>query len=88
MEFAQSAEKSYTVAHAMEVFKMKLNKLLELINKHNINDNVLLRSDSGWECDATDMDGVYYNRKLNVIVFTQYISENDSYFNELDWEML
>ena len=67
---------------------MKLNKLLELINKHNIHDNVLLRSDSGWECDATDMDGVYYNRKLNVIVFTQYISENDSYFNELDWEML
>ena len=67
---------------------MKLNKLLELINKHNIHDNVLLRSDSGWECDATDMDGEYYNRKLNVIVFTQYISENDSYFNELDWEML
>ena len=67
---------------------MKLNKLLELINKHNIPDDVLLRSDSGWECDATDMDGVYYNRKLNVIVFTQYISENDSYFNELDWEML
>ena len=67
---------------------MKLNKLLELINKHNIHDNVLLRSDSGWECGATDMDGAYYNRKLNVIVFTQYISENDSYFNELDLEML
>ena len=67
---------------------MKLNKLLELINKHNIPDDVLLRSDSGWECDATDMDGVYYNRKLNVIVFTQYISENDNYFSELDWEML
>ena len=67
---------------------MKLNKLLELIDKHNIPDDVLLGSDSGWECDATDMDGVYYNRKLNVIVFTQYISENDSYFNELDWEML
>ena len=67
---------------------MKLNKLLELINKHNINDNVLLRSDSGWECGATDMDGVYYNIKLNVIVVTQYISENDSYFNELDWEIL
>ena len=67
---------------------MKLNKLLELINKHNIPDDVLIQSDSGWECDATDMDGVYYNRKLNVIVFTQYISENDNYFNELDWEML
>ena len=67
---------------------MKLNNLLKLINKHNIPDDVLLRSDSGWECDATDMDGVYYNRKLNVMVFTQYFSENDSYFNELDWEML
>ena len=67
---------------------MKLNTLLKLIDKHNIPDDVLLRSDSGWECDATDMDGVYYNRKLNVIVFTQYFSENDSYFNELDWEML
>ena len=67
---------------------MKLNKLLELINKHNISDDVLLQSDSGWECGATDMDSAYYNRKLNVIVFTQYISENDSYFNELDWEML
>ena len=63
---------------------MKLNTLLKLNNKHNIPDDVLLRSDSGWECDATDMDGVYYNRKLNVIVFTQYFSENDSYFNELD----
>ena len=71
-----------------DVFNMKLNKLLELINKHNIPDDVLLQSDSGWECDATDMDGVYYNRKLNIIVFTQYFSENDSYFNELDWEML
>ena len=67
---------------------MEMNTLLKLIDKHNIPYDVLLRSDSGWECDATDMDGVYYNRKLNVIVFTQYISENDSYFNELDWEML
>ena len=67
---------------------MKLNKLLELINKHNIPDDVLIQSDSGWECGATDMDGVYYNRKLNVIVFTQYVSEHDSYFNELDWEIL
>ena len=67
---------------------MKLNTILELINKHNIPEDVLLQSDSGWECDATDMDGVYYNRKLNVIVFTQHISENDQYFNELDWEIL
>ena len=68
--------------------KMKLNTLLKLIDKHNIPDDVLLRSDSGWECGATDMNGVYYNRKLNVIVFTQYVDASDYYFSELDWEML
>ena len=67
---------------------MKLYTLLELINKHNIPNDVLLQSDSGWEYGATDMDGVYYNRKLNIIVFTQYISEYDSYFNNSDWETL
>ena len=67
---------------------MKLNKLLELINKHNIPDDVLLQSDSGWKCGATDMDGVYYNRKLNVIVFTQYVDESDYYFINSDWEIL
>ena len=67
---------------------MKINELLSLLNKHKIPLDADIQSDSGWECDATDMDGVYYNRKLNVIVFTQYISENDSYFNEFDWEML
>ena len=67
---------------------MKLNSLLKFIDKHNIPDDVLIQSDSGWECGATDMDGVYYNRKLNVIVFTQYVDESDHYFNKLDWEML
>ena len=67
---------------------MKLNNLLKLINKHNISDDVLLQSDSGWECGATDMDGVYYNRKLNIIVFTQYVDTSDYYFSELDWETL
>ena len=67
---------------------MELNTLLKLINKHNIPDDVLIQSDSGWECGATDMDGVYYNRKLNVIVFTQYVDESDHYFSELDWETL
>jgi len=67
---------------------MKLNTLLKLINKHNIPDDVLLESDSGWECGATDMDGVYYNRKLNVIIFTQDVSESDYYFKNLDLEAL
>ena len=67
---------------------MKLNKLLELINKHNIPNDVLLQSDSGWECGATEMDGAYYNRKLNVIVFTQSVDVSDYYFINSDWEIL
>ena len=67
---------------------MKLNNLLKLINKHNIPDDVLLKSDSGWECGATEMGGAYYNRKLNIIVFTQHVDTSDYYFSKLDWETL
>lgn len=46
----------------------ELNKIIE---DNNIPHDVKLMSDSGWECSATDMDGVYYNREKNEIVFTQ-----------------
>ena len=46
----------------------ELNKIIE---ENNIPHDVKLMSDSGWECDATDMDGVYYNKEKNEIVFTQ-----------------
>lgn len=63
---------------------MTFEQLNKIIKENNIPENVHLLSDSGWECDATEMDGVYYNKKYNVIVFTQEISEkyepeNDSY---------
>lgn len=45
--------------------------LKKIIEKHNIPEDVELLSDSGWECGATEMDGVWYNAKLNVIEFTQ-----------------
>lgn len=43
-------------------------------------------SDSGWECDATEIYGVYYNSKINTIVFTQY--HPDKYDRDPDWERL
>ena len=46
----------------------KLNKIIE---ENHIPHDVKLMSDSGWECDATDMDGIFYNREKNEIVFTQ-----------------
>lgn len=50
---------------------MTFGKLKEILEKNNIPDNAILMSDSGWECDATDMNGIYYNQEKNIVVFTQ-----------------
>lgn len=63
----------------------QLNKLIET---YHIPSDVTLMSDSGWECDATHMDGVYYNEEDNVIVFTQYIHSTDHYFDNAKWKVL
>lgn len=63
----------------MEDKIMTFEILSKLIDKYNIPKNVHLLSDSGWECDATEMCGVYYNEKQNVIIFTQEISEYERY---------
>lgn len=40
---------------------MTFDILQKIIKENNIPSNVHLTSDSGWECDATEMNGVYYN---------------------------
>lgn len=50
---------------------MTFAELSKLISDNNIPEDVVLMSDSGWECGATDMDGVYYNDFLNMIIFSQ-----------------
>lgn len=46
--------------------------LLNLICKqNNIPPNVHLTSNSGWECDATEMDGLFYNQEKNELMITQ-----------------
>lgn len=64
---------------------MTLKQLNNLCFKYNICDEVILTSDSGWECCATEMNGVYYNKKENIIVFTQEFSKHDDYYNDKDW---
>jgi hypothetical protein len=61
---------------------MTLAKLKELCQQNNIPDDVELLSDSGWECSETNMDGVWYSKEANCIVFTQgeevdFLLEND-----------
>lgn len=50
---------------------MTFKDLCKIIKDNNIPDNVILRSDSGWECSDTEMNGVWYNAIKNTIVFTQ-----------------
>ena len=60
---------------------MTYSELAKLLSENNIPVDVHLMSDSGWECDATEMDGVYYNKGENTIVFTQGFGEYDDYWN-------
>ena len=47
-------------------------KLLnEIIEKNNIRRDVHLMSNSGWECSATEMNGVFYYEENNMIIFGQ-----------------
>lgn len=61
--------------------------LKEIIEENIIPEDVILLSDSGWELDATHMDGVFYNEETNTIVFTQE-SEYEGKYNEAPWKSL
>ena len=50
---------------------MTFGQLYNIIVDNNIPDEVHLMSDSGWECGATEMNGVYYDKFKKLIVFTQ-----------------
>lgn len=64
---------------------MTVKELNRILTANNIPEDATLMSDSGWECCASDMDGVYYNSKENIIVFTQYFSEFCKYENNAEW---
>ena len=50
---------------------MTLKLLKEICERNNIPEDARLLSDSGWECDETEMDGVWYEPMCNVVIFTQ-----------------
>lgn len=70
---------------------MTFEYLSEIIQQYNIPYNVRLMSDSGWECDATDMNGILYNEKENIIVFTQTSDDRSGgadYRKSNGWKLL
>ena len=64
--------------------------LKQIIEQNDIPEDVQLMSDSGWECDATHMDGVYYNKSKNLVVFTQCPSKyDDKYYKDPNhWKLI
>ena len=69
---------------------MTIGKLLNLIK--DLSKDAVVMSDSEWECDATDCDGVYYSKEINTLVLTQGYGEKE-YDGHLkaeasDWETL
>lgn len=62
-----------------------LNHILE---ENRIPGDVHFMSDSGWECDPTEMDGVFYHRNNNTIVFTQGGCSDREYEQSEEWEIL
>ena len=67
---------------------MTFEKLKELIEKHRIPSNVKLLSDSGWECNETEMNGVFYNEVENHIIFTQEFEYSYQYLENKDYQIL
>lgn len=67
---------------------MTFDKLNKILQKNKISKNVKFMSDSGWECCATEMNGIYYNKKENIIIFTQEFSESESYSKNKEYKKL
>lgn len=64
---------------------MTYSMLKKILDGNHIPDDAVLMSDSGWECDATDIGGVYYNPIMNCVVFTQ---NKRSDYNSEHWKLL
>lgn len=68
---------------------MTIGEFSKLIKDNNIPEDVTMLSDSGWECSASDMDGVYYNEKQREIVFTQSGDEyEERYYGKEGWRLI
>lgn len=67
---------------------MTISNLIQIIEEYKIPKDTKLLSDSGWECGATNMDGIYYNKNRKEIVFTQTGSKHDRYYKNDEWQLL
>lgn len=50
---------------------MTYGLLMRILEENRIPEDTILMTDSGWECDATNANGVFYNPETKCIVLTQ-----------------
>lgn len=50
---------------------MNIKLLKEIFKENSIPEDATIMSDSGWECCATTIGGVFYSPSENVVVLTQ-----------------
>ena len=67
---------------------MTMELLYRIIEENNIPSDVRFMSDSAWEGGPTEMDGVFYNRESNTIVFTPGGCPYRDYDRLDEWEIL
>ena len=56
---------------------MTVKLLNDILKENNIPEDVVMWSDSGWECDATDMDCIYYNKIKNNSIILNFSIDNN-----------
>ena len=72
---------------------MTFEKLKQIVEQSDVRQDAELWSDSGWECDETDMSAAYYSKDKNAIVFTrggdyearEYDKNNRKYCMKTGW---
>ena len=67
---------------------MTIGKFTKILKDNNIPEDAVMLSDSGWECSATDMEGIYYNQDTNKLVFTQSGDKYEYYYYKPTWKLL
>lgn len=65
---------------------MTFELLTKIIEENNIPKDVKLMSDSGWECNETEMDGIFYNSEENTLIFTQKGDQYDKWYEPEGWK--
>lgn len=65
-----------------------VGNLMGLITANNIDEHATVMTDSGWECDETEVDMIFYNPKTKVLMFTREYGNALVYEESDDWKLL